>query len=139
MIHHLKVQVRSGAITGMPHPGKLLACHHFIAWRDPDRAGLCMGIDCIPLTSLDDDVIASQLLKGIFLLRVERPGILQKDGEISAGVDRIPLWPAVFCLDYDPRAGRKDRPAPAVAVLQGRAEDEIVKRTRPVKCQKSAR
>ncbi len=67
MIHNMKVQVRSCAVTGMPHPGKLLTCIHFVTWRDLDRAGLCMGIDCIPIARLDDDVIASQLLKGIFL------------------------------------------------------------------------
>jgi hypothetical protein len=91
-----------------------------------------MGIDCVPVAELDDDVIARQRPEVRSPFDVESPGILEKNGEVSGRVDGIPLGPAVLGLDYDPGRGREDGLAPAIAILQADAEDEVMERAGPI-------
>jgi hypothetical protein len=128
VVHQVKVEVWSGRIARMADIGQPLAWSDFVAWRHSDRAGLSMGIDCVPLAELDDDVVAGQLPEVRSPFDVEGSGILEKNGEVSGGVDGISLGPAVLGLDYDPGSRREDGLAPAKTILQADAEDEVMER-----------
>jgi hypothetical protein len=47
-------------------------------------------------------------------------------------VNRIPLRPAILCLNDDPGSRREDGLSPPIAILQTNPVDEITQRARPV-------
>ena len=108
-------------IARMADIGQQLAWSDFVARRDLDRAGLSMGIDCVPVAGLNDDVVAGQRPEVRSPLDVESQAMLEKYSEVSGKVDGIPLGPAVLGLDYDPGRRREDGLAPAEAILQSDA------------------
>jgi hypothetical protein len=128
MIHHLEVQVWSRRITRMTNICQPLAWKNLFSFGDQDRAGLGMSVDSIPVTAFDDDKVTRQRSQVRSLLRIDSPGILEKEEKIPQRVDRIPLRPAILSPNYDPSRGREDGLSPTKAILQTNAEDEVTKK-----------
>ena len=84
-----------------------------------------MGVERVPVAGLDDDVVAGQRSEVRSPLDVESQGMLEKDGKVSGEVDGIPLGPAVLGLDDGPGCSREDGLAPAKAIRQSDAKDEV--------------
>ncbi len=91
-----------------------------------------MGIDGVPVTGLNDDVVAGKRPEVHSPFDIERAGMFETYSQVSDNVDGIPLGPAVLGLDNDPGRRREDGLAPAKAILQSDAEDEVMERAGPV-------
>ena len=84
-----------------------------------------MGNQGIPIAGLDDDVVAGQRAEVLCPIDIEGESMLESDGEVSSEVDRIPLGPAVLGLHHGPSHRGEDGLAPAKAILQSDAEEEV--------------
>ena len=91
VVHEMEVQVRRGAVAGMTDVGQMLTGRDPVARGDLDRTYLGMGIHKKAVAALDDDVIAGQRSQVGGTVEVERPGVLEHDGNIPYHVDGIAL------------------------------------------------
>jgi hypothetical protein len=94
-----------------------------------------MGIDCIPVAGLNNDVIARHRSEVCSPFCLESLGVLEKYGEVPGEVDGIPLRPAVLSTNYNSGRRREDGLAPTKAILQSNAEDEVMERAGPIETQ----
>jgi len=69
-----------------------------------------MGIQYVPVTGFNEDVVAGQLTEVGGPICGESPGVLDHYGEVSNDVNGIPLRPSIFGLDDDPIRSREDGP-----------------------------
>ncbi len=128
VVHEMEVQVRRGAVAGMADVGQMLTGFDPVARGHLDRAHLRMGIHKIAVAALDDDVIAGQRPQVGGFVEVERPGVLEHDGNIPHHVDGVALGPTVRGLHHDAIRGRGYGLTPAVAILQTDAEQQVLQR-----------
>jgi len=128
IIHQVKMKVRRGGVAGMADIREVLPDGNLLSGSYFDRPGLGVGKEGKSLGDLQDDMVARQRPEVFYLIGVKRQAILDGNGKVTDGVDRISLGPSILRLDHRPIRGGVDGLSPAIAVLQRHTKDEVTQR-----------